>query len=362
MQTTLQSTDGHPGGRPGRQNDGFVGASSASGDVSGSNQVGGLIGYNSGAAGDGVSYTVATSYATGSVSGSSGKGAPAGAGSQIGGLIGVNRGLTTQDYATGSVSGTSQIGGLVGDNYRYIANSYATGAVSGSSGKGALVGVNEQGGRVTDAYATGKGGYGLVGENDGGLAEDYFDEAATGTSVGVGSGSSPGRHRHRRFHRARSGSGLQLCGIRLLAHLDDPARFLPALPDRHPASPAAHLSAPTDLAAAHSAVSSDQARSREADGGPGDTAPPMGPADRRGAGDRAAGGRAGASPAPCLRRPTARRARSPAPVWSRSRGDRRAARRRRSWPRRTAGGRRPPAATAPPRRGRSAGRSARGGD
>jgi len=95
------------------QNIGLVG-----GSVSGSEYVGGLVGYNGG--------TVTNSYATGSVSGSE----------YVGGLVGGNDdGTVTNSYATGSVNGASGstfVGGLVGLNEGSVSNSYATGSVSGA--------------------------------------------------------------------------------------------------------------------------------------------------------------------------------------------------------------------------------------
>ena len=71
------------------------------------------------------------SYATGQVSGSV----------QIGGLVGVNYGSVRTSYATARVSGRSSVGGLVGRNLGIIIDaSYATGAVSGESSVGGLVG------------------------------------------------------------------------------------------------------------------------------------------------------------------------------------------------------------------------------
>ena len=54
------------------------------------------------------------SYATGNVSGTS----------LIGGLVGDNRGTITKCYAIGRVSGSNRVGGLVGENTGKIANSY----------------------------------------------------------------------------------------------------------------------------------------------------------------------------------------------------------------------------------------------
>jgi len=95
-------------------------------------------------------HTVATSYATGSVSG----------GSYVGGLVGKNSGQyfassISDSYATGSVNGVSNVGGLVGYNFGgsylpTITNSFSTGVVTGTSSVGGLVGNNT--GTVSGSY------------------------------------------------------------------------------------------------------------------------------------------------------------------------------------------------------------------
>ena len=102
--------------------------SHATGDVSGINEVGGLVGWI-------VNTPVKRSFATGSVTGTL----------DTGGLIGLLYGtsITTDTYARGRVSGSSQTGGLVGgvDPNAVVENSYATGHVTGSDSSGGLVGV-----------------------------------------------------------------------------------------------------------------------------------------------------------------------------------------------------------------------------
>ena len=82
-----------------------------------------------------------------------------------GGLIGTNRGIVTDCYATGDVDGgiggqaDSRVGGLVGWNLGKINNAYASGSVLGSSGNnhmvyvGGLIGENQ--GSVGSCYAMG---------------------------------------------------------------------------------------------------------------------------------------------------------------------------------------------------------------
>ena len=127
------------------QNVGLVG-----GSVTGSYEVGGLVGNNDGY---GATANINNSHATGNVTGSS---------SSIGGLVGNNYGTDSgsgsinNSYATGNVTGGSNVGGLVGENFawyngiNYITNTYSTGRVSGSSYTGGLVG--NGGGSATNSF------------------------------------------------------------------------------------------------------------------------------------------------------------------------------------------------------------------
>jgi hypothetical protein len=94
--------------------------------------VGGLVGSN-------WLGNIATSYSSGTVSGTSG----------VGGLVGENGGSITTSYSTGTVAGEVRVGGLVGRNFMAndmetwqgsIKTSYSTCAVSGNLGVGGLVG------------------------------------------------------------------------------------------------------------------------------------------------------------------------------------------------------------------------------
>ncbi|WP_321431011.1 GLUG motif-containing protein [uncultured Methanolobus sp.] len=154
-----------------------VSNSYATGDVTGRNRVGGLVGFNDNS-------TVSTSYATGTVNGS---------GSSVGGLVGYNDDSATviNSFATGNVSGTGdRVGGLVGYNYdsATVTNSFATGTVSGSSDLvGGLVGYNYDSATVTNSFATGtvSGSNrvgGLVGFNSVGTVNDYCYYSSTGSN------------------------------------------------------------------------------------------------------------------------------------------------------------------------------------
>ncbi|MEI9991651.1 MAG: MBG domain-containing protein [Rhizomicrobium sp.] len=179
----------------------------AGGSVSGSDQVGDLVGGTDGAIIDayatgavhggsggsgnnagglaGYAGLVADSYATGNVSGDNG----------VGGLLGTAGGPVTNAYATGAVSGNTYVAGLVayGDVVT-IDNVYATGAVSGGSSVGALV-AGGSGTTITHAYATGavgSGGYGLLADSSSGnsAANSYWDTQTTGTSSSAGGGTA----------------------------------------------------------------------------------------------------------------------------------------------------------------------------
>ena len=127
------------GGLVGFQGSGSIVASFATASVTGTSRVGGLAGSNSG--------SIWASYATGEVTGS-------GSVFGVGGLVGRHgSGRIAVSYATGSVTGTSRVGGLVGQSDANIWASYATGAVTGDDTVGGLVGRNDS--RILASYATG---------------------------------------------------------------------------------------------------------------------------------------------------------------------------------------------------------------
>jgi hypothetical protein len=141
------------------------------GSVTGSSNVGGLVGYNDYG-------TITDCHVTGSVTGNN---------SYIGGLVGDNPGTVTECYATGSVTGNSYVGALVGYNPGTVTECHATGAVTGTLYVGGLVGYNSYG-TVLECYATGavtgSGNYvgGLVGNTYGGtITECHATGAVTGS-------------------------------------------------------------------------------------------------------------------------------------------------------------------------------------
>jgi len=162
------------------KNQGTIEAGSSSSDaVTGTRYAGGVAGYNSGD-------ISGASAGTGNVSGTS----------YVGGLVGYNAATGTLSGDTTSaakVSGTSVIGGLVGENLGTLeAASSSSDPVSGTKEVGGLAGYND--GNISSASATGSvtgsGGEpldlgGLVGDN--GSAGVITTSQATGGSV-----SAPG--------------------------------------------------------------------------------------------------------------------------------------------------------------------------
>ncbi|WP_308737552.1 GLUG motif-containing protein, partial [Paenibacillus sp. AR247] len=118
-------------------------------DISGGDNVGGLVGNM-------YPGVVRQSYATGAVTGTY----------AVGGLVGrADLGSLIEDaYAIGSVAGKSEVGGLVGRHVATINRAYAAGRVSGSGSEvGGLVGRDFSPTSIVtsgyyDAAATGHGG------------------------------------------------------------------------------------------------------------------------------------------------------------------------------------------------------------
>ena len=154
--------------------DGALVACYATGSVSGTQRVGGLVGAN----GDDTG-TIVDSYVTTSVSGNS----------TVGGLAGGNWNTIVGSHATGNVSGTRTVGGLAGWNSGPIGTSYATSNVYGTFSVGGLVGNNNIGGIITSSYAAGNvagGGLragGFVGENYGTIRASYANGNVLGGIV-----------------------------------------------------------------------------------------------------------------------------------------------------------------------------------
>ena len=133
------SSDLYVGGLVGYQEDSSIEHCYATGNVSGDNYVGGLVGHQG-------ESSIENSYATGNVSG----------GYNVGGLVGSQVESSIENsYATGNVSSDLYVGGLVGESFfGSIENCYATGNVSGSIYVGGLAGMQSNG-SIENCYATG---------------------------------------------------------------------------------------------------------------------------------------------------------------------------------------------------------------
>ena len=142
-------------------------------DVGSTGLVAGVVAFNAG--------EVRTSYVTGQVSGKE----------NVGGLVGINHfiGEVRGCFATSRVTGEDDVGGLVGDNRGILAAGYATGQVSGVTEAGGLVGFNQPDGEIQASYATGpvsgaNNAGGLVGLNEGTVTDSYWDTSTSGHTTG----------------------------------------------------------------------------------------------------------------------------------------------------------------------------------
>jgi hypothetical protein len=197
------SGSNYVGGLVGYNNYGSISICYSTGLVSGTYCVGGLVGNNHG--------SISNSYSTGSVIIPS---SPLSS-SFVGGLVGNNYyGSISICYSTGLVSSTnstsSSFGGLVGNNYySSISNCFSMGAVaivnsggSYSENVGGLVGFNSNSSSISNCGSTGlvsvsvsSAPYaigGLVGANGGSIVSSFWDINTSGQTIGVGSGSSAG--------------------------------------------------------------------------------------------------------------------------------------------------------------------------
>lgn len=218
----------------------LINASSNTGNITGLNQVGGLIGYSSGGViqnsynsgningyiqntggliGQNVNTAINSSYNSGVIAGLGGNytynmgglvgyndngaisdsyntGKVGSSGSWYsGGVAGKNlQASITNSYSTAEVTGTSYVGGLTGYNSALISHSYASGNVTvhGSSYVGGLVGKNENG-TIEYSHATGNvsGAYdgmgGLVGlYKNGNIRHSYATGNVTGETSSFG--------------------------------------------------------------------------------------------------------------------------------------------------------------------------------
>ena len=173
---------------------GMIGASYATGNVSGSWAVGGLIGENDG-------YPIVSNHAAGHVLGHQ----------DVGGLIGYDSSGLYAGHATGDVSGDSSVGGLIGqaDDGMIVAG-YATGRVSGWQRVGGLVGTRSREASIITSYSIGtvsgqEAVGGLVGLSEAEIEDrfynsipvrsikaTYWNVETSGQVAGVGEGPTSG--------------------------------------------------------------------------------------------------------------------------------------------------------------------------
>jgi hypothetical protein len=102
----------------------------ATGNVSGRENVGGVVGENTRSAEN--NGLVENCYAISNVNGYK----------NVGGVAGTNLGTVINCYAQGDVSGEESVGGVVGRNSSRMENCYATGSVSGNENVGGVAGIN----------------------------------------------------------------------------------------------------------------------------------------------------------------------------------------------------------------------------
>ena len=157
------------------------------GVVTGANNVGGLIGYNA-VEGNKSGYLYA-GYNTGVVTAT---------GNNAGGIVGNNEGTvstvfntimtldTNKNIVPGSVTGATNVGGLIGMNSGTLSNAYNTTGVEATADgfAGNAVGENATGGTVSNVYATNTDGK-LIGENTAGAekATNVYTFAANDDSA-----------------------------------------------------------------------------------------------------------------------------------------------------------------------------------
>ncbi len=157
-------------------NFGAVTACYSTGVVNGTENVGGLVGWNySGSlfaccsasavggtkAVGGLAGKNGTQYRkdrpSGSVTQSFSAGIVRGTGWGAGGLIGASDGAVAQCYSTAAVSGGIVVGGLVGCNYKSVTQCYSVGAVTGNENVGGLTGMlGKAEGCLWDAQTSGQ--------------------------------------------------------------------------------------------------------------------------------------------------------------------------------------------------------------
>lgn len=146
--------------------------------------IGGLFGTNNG--------TVKAAYNTGVIN--------AGQSSNVGGIAGVNEqgGKLDQVFNTvmtgvddegntvyGTITGKDNVGGLVGTNSGTLSNAYNTTDVSGTTNVGNAVGRNEANATVNNVYDVNNTGNRLIAENNGNVTGSYSGNEADKKTTGI---------------------------------------------------------------------------------------------------------------------------------------------------------------------------------
>ncbi len=153
-------------------NKGSINYSWATGEISGSGYLGGLVGLNF------VGSEIFKSYAQADVTGEN---------NNIGGLIGYNSGLVTDCYAIGRISGYEDGGGLIGfmnDSPAAIINSsYSAGEVFFDNTYGGLIGFNLGTDNINYSYWDTEAGNG-INYSDGGEGKTTSEMSQKNTFVG----------------------------------------------------------------------------------------------------------------------------------------------------------------------------------
>ncbi|TIH15582.1 DUF4347 domain-containing protein [Marinifilum sp. JC120] len=159
---------------------GSVENSSSFGTVEGTNAIGGLVGFMS------VKTSLTNCHATGTTKGNN----------EIGGLVGMIDGSAAENtfiknsYATGTVNGNDRTGGLIGDlgDHVNINDSYATGTVTGNDYTGGFAGKILSSTAVDSCYAAGSvigndyvGGFAGLLSGTAGTEASISNSYATGT-------------------------------------------------------------------------------------------------------------------------------------------------------------------------------------
>ena len=146
------------------------------GTIKGTNNVGGLIGNN--AEENGKKGSLTAGYNTGAIEAT---------GDNVGGIVGSNSGTVDQVFSTivndGAVKGNNNVGGLIGTNSGTLSNAYNTSKVEGTNA-GNAIGNNENSGKAENIYATNDTGK-LIGGGNGTVTTSYSFSASDENTKGI---------------------------------------------------------------------------------------------------------------------------------------------------------------------------------